>query len=98
MPANKKYLTRSPFQKFAKLTAAFIGGYMVTEALFMALMAWTDAGSMLFTLRYAGFILWVALMIVAFIGKNGWVIWGIYLLITLILSVITCLGNTTAPL
>ncbi|MDG3581224.1 hypothetical protein [Galbibacter pacificus] len=97
MPANKKYLTKSPLQKFAKITAAFIGGYILTEAFFMVLIAWTAPASMIFTLRYAGFVLWAVLMIIAFIAKNGWSIWGIYLLATLSLSLIAYCGNTIIP-
>lgn len=95
MPANKKYLTTSPFQKITKITAAFIGGYLVTEALFMAFIAWTDASAMIFTLRYVGFIVWTVLMIFAFIAKNGWVIWGIYLLATLLFYTLAYCGNST---
>lgn len=95
MPANKKHLTTSPYQKIAKTTAAFIGGYIVTEAFFIALISWTDAGALIFTLRYAGFILWTVLMILAFISKNGWVIWGLYILITLLLYGVAHLSNST---
>ena len=70
MPANKKYLTNSPVQKIAKITAAILGGYIVTEAFFMALIAWMSPGDVIFTLRYAGFILWAVLMIFAFIAKK----------------------------
>ncbi|EKF55020.1 hypothetical protein I215_09166, partial [Galbibacter marinus] len=96
MPANKKYLTTSPYQKIAKTTAAFIGGYIVTETFFIALISWTNASALIFTLRYAGFILWTALMILAFISKNGWVIWGVYLLIALLFYGVALLGDPMA--
>lgn len=85
MPANKKYLTNSPVQKIAKITAAILGGYIFTEAFFMALITWMSPGDMIFTLRYAGFILWAVLMIFAFIAKNGLYVWGVYLLTALLL-------------
>lgn len=88
MPANKKYLTQSPLQRFLKITAGFVGGFIITEAFHMVLALWFDFGAIMFTIRYAGFMLWAALMIVAFLAKSGWKIWGIYLSITFILSVI----------
>lgn len=83
MPANKKHLS-SPFQRFAKITAGFIGGYIVTELLHIYLMLWWDMTNAIMTLRFAGFILWCALLITAILSKNGWKIWGIYLLISLV--------------
>ena len=37
MPANKKYLTKSTSQRFAKISAGLDGGYMVTESRHIAL-------------------------------------------------------------
>ncbi|MCF8714739.1 hypothetical protein JM658_07845 [Joostella atrarenae] len=93
MPANKKYLTQSPFQRVLKITAGFVGGFIITELLHMVLTLWFDFGAVMFTIRYAGFILWAGLMIVAFLAKNGWKIWGIYLLIILILATILYFGS-----
>ena len=36
------------------------------------------------TMAFSGFIVWVALMVVAFLARNGWKIWLIYLGITLL--------------
>lgn len=80
MPANKKYLTKSPIQRFLKISAGFVGGYGIVEALHMALMDFWGTANSLITLRFGGFILWATLMIIAFLAKNGWKIWGIYLL------------------
>ncbi|MGS2737867.1 hypothetical protein [Sinomicrobium sp. M5D2P17] len=98
MPPNKKYLTQSPIQRFAKISAGFLGGYFVTETFYMALAAWLNMGNVLMTLRFAGAILWVGLMILAFLAKNGWKIWGIYLLITLFFYAFIYFGNHINPL
>ncbi|RAV27946.1 hypothetical protein [Sinomicrobium soli] len=98
MPPNKKYLTHSPLQRFAKISAGFLGGYMITEAFFMAFAAWLDPGNALMTLRFAGGILWVGLMVTAFLARNGWKIWGLYLLIALFLTLVTCAGKMNNPL
>ncbi|WP_461533638.1 hypothetical protein [Sinomicrobium sp.] len=97
MPANKKYLTRSPWQRFAKITAGFIGGYIVTTTLHIALAFWLDHVNVIMTLRYAGFLLWAVLLIVAFLAKNGWKIWGLYLLLTLLFRLFIYLGKIYNP-
>ena len=97
MPAQKKYLS-SPSQRFAKITAGLIGGYMVTVSLHLALAPWFNHVDVIMTLRFGGFILWVGLLIVAFLVKNGWKIWGLYLLITLVFSVIFYFSNTYHPI
>ncbi|SFW65689.1 hypothetical protein SAMN02927921_03071 [Sinomicrobium oceani] len=98
MPPNKKYLTQSPVQRFAKISAGFAGGYAVTEAFCMALASWTHAGNVLMTLRFAGAMLWVALMILAFLARNGWKIWGLYLLLSVFFYAMIYLGNDVNPL
>jgi hypothetical protein len=37
-------------------------------------------------------------MVLAFLGKNGWKVWGMYLLASLVLFVIFYFGNQTNPL
>lgn len=93
MPANKKYLTPTFLHRFIRITAGFIGGYLVTVSFFIALSFYFDKVSVLFTLVFGGFLVWVGLMIVAFIAKSGWKIWGIYLLLTLFFSAIVYLNQ-----
>lgn len=94
MPANRKYLTKSPWQRFAKISAGFVGGYVVTQAFHMLLIQWWNPANALITLRFGGFALWVTLFILAFLAKNGWKIWGIYLLSTAIMAVLIYLNPT----
>ncbi|MCC9017982.1 hypothetical protein [Flavobacterium lipolyticum] len=98
MPANPKYLTQSKWQRFAKITAAILGGYFVSVTFHLALAAWFSRADILMTMAFSGFILWVALMVVAFLAKSGWKIWGIYILITLIFSLFIYLGQTYNPI
>ena len=42
MPANKKYLTPSPWQRFAKISAAILGGLIVALMFHLALASWFD--------------------------------------------------------
>lgn len=98
MPANKKYLTKSVSQRFAKISAGMVGGYLVTVSCHLALAFWINHVDVLMTLRFGGFILWVGLLIIAFLAKNGWKTWGVYLLITLFFSFAIYLGKTYHPI
>ena len=93
MPANKKYLTQSKWQRFAKITAGFLGGYLVTIAIHMAVAVWFGSKNTVITMSYSGFILWAALLIIAFIPKNGWKTWSVYLVITELFSAVIYLGK-----
>ena len=98
MPANKKYLNPSFSQRFAKITAAILGGLMVSVMFHMALASWFNHVTVIITSTFSAFILWAILMVVAFLGKNGWKVWGIYLLASLVLFVIFYFGNQTNPI
>lgn len=84
MPANPKYLTPAFWPRFAKITAAILGGYFVSVTFHLALASWFNRPEVLMTTAFSGFILWVALMVIAFLAKSGLKIWGIYILLSLI--------------
>lgn len=97
MPANKKHLNPAFHQRFAKITAGFIGGFALTIALFLIPAVLTDHVIVLFTLKFAGFIVWGAFMIIPFLFKNGWKVWGIYLMAIVLLSSLLFLIKTQSP-
>ncbi|WP_420583377.1 hypothetical protein [Reichenbachiella sp.] len=97
MPANKKHLTKSLHQRIAKISAAILGGYLVTMSLHLALAQWLDRSTVLITATFTGFILWAALMVVAFLGKNGWKTWGVYLLLTAVFMGVVYAGKLYLP-
>lgn len=88
MPANPKHLTTSKWQRFAKISAGILGGYFVSITFHMALCYWFNHVNIVVTSTFTGFILWTILLVIAFLAKNGWKIWGVYILISLILSAI----------
>ncbi|NJB72698.1 Ca2+/Na+ antiporter [Saonia flava] len=98
MPANPKYLTKSPWQRFAKISAGILGGYIMAIAIHLGIASWVGRVNVIITSTYSVFILWTILMILAFLAKNGWKIWGLYLLITIIFGVIVYLGKLTNPI
>jgi ABC-type antimicrobial peptide transport system permease subunit len=88
MPANKKYLS-SGGQQFLKITAGIFGGFIVTILFHNAIaVLLKDKGWLIITSAYSSFIVWVFMIVFAFMAKSGWKIWGIYLSITLLFSVI----------
>ncbi len=79
MPANPKYLTQSGWQRFAKISAAIAGGYLVSASFHLMWAAWADdRKSVLLTYSYTLFLMWCALMLLAFLFKNGWKCWAWY--------------------
>lgn len=97
MPANKKHLTQSLHQRIAKISAAILGGYLVTMSLHMALALWFDSTTVLITATFTGFILWAVLMVVAFLGRNGWKTWAIYLGLTFFFIGVIYVGKMYLP-
>ncbi|GAA3762951.1 hypothetical protein [Flavobacterium ginsengiterrae] len=97
MPANPKYLNPSFWPRFSKITAAILGGYFVSVSFHLALASWFSRPEVLITTAFTGFILWVVLMILAFLAKSGWKVWGIYILLTLFFSLLIYLGQNYNP-
>ncbi|MCG1036120.1 hypothetical protein [Polaribacter sargassicola] len=99
MPANTKYLTTSAWQKTAKITAGLIGGYIITALFHISLALWLSPyhKEVLITSIYTVFILWGILLIIPFLFKNGWKVWGLYLIISIVLYIIYFLGKQQNP-
>ncbi|KQC30394.1 hypothetical protein [Flagellimonas eckloniae] len=93
MPANQKHLS-NPGQRILKITAGILGGFFVTIFFHNALGSLLEQkGALIITTAYTSFILWAALLVIAFLFKNGWKVWGIYLLLTLIFGVVIFLNK-----
>lgn len=93
MPANPKYLNASFWPRFAKITAAIIGSYLVSVSFHLALASWLNRPNVIITTAYSGFIIWVVLMVVTFLAKSGLKVWGLYLLLTLFFSGLVYAGQ-----
>tara|TARA_R100001369_G_scaffold91389_1_gene132564 strand:+ start:702 stop:1004 length:303 start_codon:yes stop_codon:yes gene_type:complete len=99
MPANKKYLTTSSWQRFAKISAGIVGGYIISALLHIALAYWLpNPEIVLITSVYTLYILWVAIIIISFLTKNGWKLWALYLAIIIVLSVLIYFGKAYNPI
>lgn len=98
MPANPKYLTKNPWQKFAKISAGILGGYIITALFHMCLPLWIpNPKAVLITSIFTFFIVWCALLIIPYLFKNGWKAWLLYLAISIVLYVVYYFGNQQNP-
>jgi len=95
MPANQRYLSPAG-QRILKISAGLIGGYLLSVTIHLAVALLPGIGmNLLVSGIFSVFTLWVVFMILAFIARNGWVIWGIYLLLSLVFGFIAYSGSGT---
>ena len=93
MPANKKYLS-SPGQRVLKITAGILGGLIITILFHNAgTSLLQENGWLIITSAYSSFLIWVFLLIMAFMAKNGWKVWGIYLSLIFFFGIIIFLNK-----
>ncbi|UYQ95618.1 hypothetical protein MKQ68_10945 [Chitinophaga horti] len=79
MPANPKYLTPAGWQRFAKVSAATLGGLLVSCSFHLMWATWSHhRKSVLLTYSYTLFLMWCTLMLVAFLFHSGWKCWAWY--------------------
>ncbi|MEM9831247.1 MAG: hypothetical protein AAF944_11465 [Bacteroidota bacterium] len=96
MPANPKYLTASKRQRFAKASASILGGFLVAASFHLALAAWLpDRKNIFATYSFSLFLVWMGLMFIPYLMKNGWTCWLWYGSITLFFSVIIYLAESS---
>lgn len=86
MPANKKYLTKSPWLRLAKILVGTIGGYALMFSLHLLICKVFPQKDVIVTSFITGYILWAILLLLAFLAKNIWKIFTIYLVLTLVFS------------
>ncbi len=86
MPAKKEYLSTSG-QRFLKVSAGILGGLLLSVAIHLLLgILLQNKVAVMLTGTFTAFLLWAALLSIAFLAKSGWKIWGIYLAGILICS------------
>lgn len=86
MPANPKYLLKSKWQKFAKLSAALLGSFLVTASLHAFMAAYAQPAIILKSAQFSFFIIWVGLMFVPYLINNGWKSWLVFLGLTILFT------------
>jgi len=86
MPANKKYLTKSPWLRLAKILVGTIGGYVVMFSFHLLICKIFAQRDVIVTSFITGYIVWAILLLLAFLSKSVWKIFTIYLVLTLVFS------------
>nr|WP_295922088.1 hypothetical protein [uncultured Dyadobacter sp.] len=86
MPANKKYLTKSPWLRLNKILAGTVGGYAVMMSLHLFLTAFLPKEEVIVTAFITGYLLWAFLLLYAFIARNVWRVWALYVVLTLVFA------------
>ncbi|MFD2967272.1 hypothetical protein [Sphingobacterium bambusae] len=83
-----------PGQRMLKISAGLFGGYLLSTAVHLAMARIPLIGlNLLVSGAFVGFFLWTILMVLAFLAKNGWHVWGIYLLLTVVMLLIAFQGG-----
>lgn len=99
MPANKKYLTHSKWQRFAKISAALLGGLSISICFFTSLAFLLQDHITVISIAVIGlFPLWILLIIVPFLAQNGWKIWLYYLITIILLIFLILYGKNHFPI
>lgn len=72
MPANKKYLTTSPYKKILKLIVGLFGGLMISIELTIILSYYLDSSLIIVISSFMGFVVWAFLFLTTYMIKNIW--------------------------
>lgn len=88
MPANKKYLTKSPWLRLSKILAGAVGGFAVMFSLSIFLTLFFSRDEVVVSSFIFGYVLWAFLLLWAFVAENVWKVWLVYLGVTVLFSCI----------
>lgn len=84
MPANKKYLTKSPWLRLSKIVTGAVGGYSVALSFHLLLCDIFPQKEVIITSFITAYILWALLLLYAFIAKHIWKTGLLYIGLTLL--------------
>tara|TARA_B100000809_G_C15121310_1_gene524394 strand:- start:1671 stop:1952 length:282 start_codon:yes stop_codon:yes gene_type:complete len=93
MPANPKHLEKSSWQRFAKISAGILGGFLMTALFHLLIAKWSShQKTVLITYDYTLFLVWIPLLLLPFFFDNGWKCWLWYAVIILMFSMLFFIG------
>lgn len=84
MPANKKHLESSIIQRILKITAGFIGGFILSTCFHLFWMYFFSPETVYTTMYVTQYLLWATLFVIAFLFDQGLKVWVIYLSLSLL--------------
>ncbi|MCL7988471.1 hypothetical protein M8998_11020 [Sphingobacterium sp. lm-10] len=82
MPANKKHLTKSGWLRLSKILAGTLGGYTTMFSFHLLMTCFFPKENVIATAFFTGYILWALLLLWAFVDRNVWRVWLVYLFYT----------------
>jgi hypothetical protein len=84
LPAKKKHLS-SGRERVSKVFAAILGSYLAAMSIHLAAIKLSsDESFFLITAAYSSFLVWVVLMIIAFLFKKSVYSWALFIGVTLV--------------
>ncbi|QXV63820.1 hypothetical protein INP83_11955 [Mucilaginibacter sp. 21P] len=86
MPANPKYLTKSPWTRLSRILAGTLGGYTAMISFHLLLAKLFPAAKVVATAFFTGYLMWAVLLLIAFITPKPWQVWLAYAGLTLLCS------------
>lgn len=86
MPANKKYLTKSPWIRLCRILLGTLGGYTVMISFHVLLVALFPPENVIATAFFTGYLLWAFLLFWAFLEPKLWRLALTYIGLTLLFS------------
>ncbi|MEM7109720.1 MAG: hypothetical protein AAF519_15955 [Bacteroidota bacterium] len=88
MPVNPKYLSNS-WKRFSKVMAAIFGSLFVTGFVHAAIGKHApNPLDVTMSTQYTSFLMWVFLMVLAYVINKAWHVWVLYIGLTLISFII----------
>jgi len=93
MPANKKYLTKSPWVRLARIVAGTAGGYLIMISFHLCLAAIFPKENVIATSFFTGYVLWACLLLWAFLEVKLWRLYLSYIGLALLFTSLYMLNN-----
>lgn len=84
MPANRKYLTKSPWLRLGKILMGTVGGYVVMISFHLCLTYIWPKENVIATAFFTGYVLWAVLLLWAFLEPKFWRLCITYVVLALL--------------
>lgn len=86
MPANKKYLTKSPWIRLCRILLGTVGGYVIMISFHLLLVFIFPKENVIATAFISGYVLWAFLLLWAFLEPKLWRLVLTYILLIVLFS------------
>ena len=99
MPANPKHLNTNKWSRIGKISAAILGGYLVTSFFHLAIVQWVHNFKITInTWRFSLYLIWMFFLFLPFFFKQAWKCWVLYLSVMILFALVFYLGRIYHPI